>query len=263
MLERLRMQEVKQIILSLPEGAIIDGKNYQKGEPIMIIEKPGLSNLAVRTVDSTVKDGRGFIGASGLTNRIDFTINEGSILYSVWSYLNGTYQENINTLLKGTEWIMSKNGEAYLSAPWDSDPSNIIVYKKNGEGLQKLIPEEDFKVYKIEEEQRYLIIFKVKDDNNYFIVYNYKTDCQKTDINQIHNNIFCTVDIYFDAMDIVTEDKYTVCFHCDKAQIFMDMIIDINSSTQVSFTPIRVISIPMTKDEANDINKNIGSFMVI
>ena len=37
MLESLRMQEVSQIVLSVPVGAVIPGKNYSVGEPIMII----------------------------------------------------------------------------------------------------------------------------------------------------------------------------------------------------------------------------------
>ena len=35
MLENLRMQEVSQIVLSVPVGAVIPGKNYSVGEPII------------------------------------------------------------------------------------------------------------------------------------------------------------------------------------------------------------------------------------
>ena len=46
MLEQLCMQEVSQIILSKPDGAVIPGKNYGVGEPIMIINNPALSSLS-------------------------------------------------------------------------------------------------------------------------------------------------------------------------------------------------------------------------
>ena len=57
MLEQLRMQEVSQIILSKPEGAVIrqnrvnpqekgiEYGDFEVGEPVMIINKPQLSTL--------------------------------------------------------------------------------------------------------------------------------------------------------------------------------------------------------------------------
>ena len=90
MLERLRMQEVSEIVLTVPEGAIIAGTNLTVGEPIMIIKDPSLSTLEFKTTAHSTTDAKGFISASGLTSKLDFTINEGSILYSVWSYIHGT-----------------------------------------------------------------------------------------------------------------------------------------------------------------------------
>jgi hypothetical protein len=46
MLEQLRMQEVSSVVLSMPKGAIIPGKDYYEGEPIMIIKNPSLSSLS-------------------------------------------------------------------------------------------------------------------------------------------------------------------------------------------------------------------------
>lgn len=263
MLERLRMQEVKQIILSLPEGARINNTSYEAGEPILIIDKPNLSNLSVRTADVVNNDGRGFIGASTLNNRIDFTINEGSILYSVWSYLNGLSEENTNINLKGTEWILIDNQKGYLSVDYDSNPRNFIVYIKLDSGLHKLKNTIDYDIELNEEQHKYQITFNNTDydGKECLIIYNYDMVGQKTNISQIHNNIFCQVDIYFDAIDMITDEHHIVCFHCDKAQIFTDMTININSSTQASFTPIRIISIP-TNNKTN-INKNIGYFTVI
>ena len=49
MLERLRIQEVSEIILSVPEGVVIAGTDLSVGEPVMIIEKPALSQLTFNT----------------------------------------------------------------------------------------------------------------------------------------------------------------------------------------------------------------------
>ena len=83
MLETLRMQEVSQIVLSMPEGAIIPGKDSLVGEPIMIINNPSLSNLTFTSKAVTAHDAQGHIGTAGITNQLDFIINEGSILYAL------------------------------------------------------------------------------------------------------------------------------------------------------------------------------------
>ena len=85
MLERLRMQEVKEIILSVPQGVNIAGTDFKAGEPILIIEKPSASYLEFRTSTKKSENGRGLLGVTGQTNFLDFTINEGSIVYALWS----------------------------------------------------------------------------------------------------------------------------------------------------------------------------------
>ena len=65
-----------------------------------------------------------------------------------------------------------------------------------------------------------------------------------SNIKQIHNNIFCAMDIYIDAVDLKNDDKHTVYIHCDKVQIDTDMVLSINDSSKASFTPIRVRSVP-------------------
>ena len=40
---------------------------------------------------------KGFISASGLTTSLDFTINEGTVLYAVWSYIYGTSSTKTST----------------------------------------------------------------------------------------------------------------------------------------------------------------------
>ena len=114
MLERLRMQEVSQIIFSVPEGAVIAGTDLKFGEPVMIIDKPAMSKLTFISREKKAEDGRGFISASGQTQAIDFTINEGTILYSLWSYLHGLSEENTISRLRGTEWLEKKG--AYLKS---------------------------------------------------------------------------------------------------------------------------------------------------
>ena len=67
------------------------------------------------------------------------------------------------------------------------------------------------------------------------------------------------MDIYFDAMDMDTDEERKVCLHCDRVQIFTDLMLSINDSTQSSFTPIRITSIP----EGNELNKDVATITVI
>lgn len=259
MIERLRMQEVQQVILSVPEGAIINGGSYKEGEPVIIVDKPGLSNLNFLTTNAQITDGRGFIGASGMTNRLDFTINEGSILYGAWSYIHGINEALQEVELKGTEWLIPDNNRLILST--SSEPINLILYGSIDGKLVLLTKDVDYDI--ILEDDKYIINLLFNNYNNYFVVYNYKTIAQTTNIKQIHNNLFCSLDIYMDAVDMVTEEHHEVCIHCDKVQVFMDLMISTNNSQQVSFTPIRICSIPVADQQRAGINKDVAKIMVI
>ena len=261
MLERLRMQEVSEIVLTVPEGAIIAGTNLTVGEPIMIIKDPSLSVLEFKTTEHANSDAKGFLSASGLTSRLDFTINEGSILYSVWSYIHGTLEQKGTSLLKGTEWILPENiigTDFYLSA--ESEPKNVTLYELIDGVLQKRTREQDYEIYA--NEDRFLIRLSQPSDNKFFIVYSYTmTDVSVTKVKQIHNNVFGALDIYFKAVDIETEDEYTVCVHCDKVQVFMDLAISVNNNQKASFTPIRICSIPEMTD--GRINRDVATITVV
>ena len=261
MLERLRMQEVSEIVLTVPEGAIIAGTNLTVGEPIMIIKDPSLSVLEFKTTEHANSDAKGFLSASGLTSRLDFTINEGSILYSVWSYIHGTLEQKGTSILKGTEWILPENiigTDFYLSA--ESEPKNVTLYELIDGVLQKRTREQDYEIYA--NEDRFLIRLSQPSDNKFFIVYSYTmTDVSVTKVKQIHNNVFGALDIYFKAVDIETEDEYTVCVHCDKVQVFMDLAISVNNNQKASFTPIRICSIPEMTD--GRINRDVATITVV
>ena len=262
MLERLRMQEVKEIILSVPQGVNIAGTDFKAGEPILIIEKPSASYLEFRTSTKKSENGRGLLGVTGQTNFLDFTINEGSIVYALWSYLHGTKEENTSSKLKGTEYIKPINDILTLGITGpEANPSNIIVYCKDKDNvLHKLTYGVDFSTYYIETDQSYVLKLTQPQKCEYLVVYDYNiTNSIKTTIKQIHNNIICTMDMYFDAMDMDTDVEKTVCLHCDRVQILTDLRISINNSLDNSFTPIRICSIP----EGNDLNKDIATITVI
>lgn len=261
MLERLRMQEVSEIVLTVPEGAIIAGTNLTVGEPIMIIKDPSLSILEFKTVPHLHNDAKGFLSATGLTSQLDFTINEGSILYSVWSYIHGILEQKGTSTLKGTEWILPENivgTDFYLSA--ESEPKNVTLYELVDGVLQKRTRGQDYEIYA--NEDRFLIRLSQPSNNKFFIVYSYAmTDVSVTKVKQIHNNVFGALDIYFKAVDIETEDEHTVCVHCDKVQVFMDLAISVNNNQKASFTPIRICSIPDGTDK--DINRNVATITVV
>lgn len=263
MLERLRMQEVSEIILTVPEGAVLEGTNLTVGEPIMIIKNPSLSILEFKTTAQTNTDAKGFISASGLTSKLDFKINDGSILYSVWSYIHGITKDKQTSILRGTEWI---NEEDFLNhTDWyftaESIPYNVTLYKNDNDHLIKLKRGFDYEIYQ-DNEEKYLIRLMEPAINKYFIVYSYELkDVNVTKVKQIHNNIFGTLDIYFNAVDIDTDEKHTVCIHCDKVQIFMDLAISINDSQKASFTPIQICSIPEAVEKG--VNKDVATIMVI
>lgn len=261
MLERLRMQEVSEIVLTVPEGAIIAGTNLTVGEPIMIIKDPSLSVLEFKTAAHTNSDAKGFLSASGLTSELDFTINEGSILYSVWSYIHGILEQKGTSVLKGTEWVMPENivgTDFYLSA--ESEPKNVTLYELVDGVLQKRTRGQDYEIYT--NEDRFLIRLSQPSDNKFFIVYSYTmTDVSVTKVKQIHNNVFGALDIYFKAVDIETEEEHVVCVHCDKVQVFMDLAISINNNQKASFTPIRICSISEGADKG--INKDVATITVV
>lgn len=262
MLERLRMQEVSEIVLTVPEGAIIAGTNLTVGEPIMIIKDPSLSVLEFKTTAHANNDAKGFISASGLTSKLDFTINEGSILYSVWSYIHGVLEQKGTSMLKGTEWISPDKitgTDFYLSA--ESEPKNVTLYELVDGVLQKRTRGQDYEIYA--DENRFLIRLSYQPSfNKFFVVYSYEmTDVSVTKVKQIHNNVFGALDIYFKAVDIETEEEYTVCVHCDKVQVFMDLSISINNNQKASFTPIRICSISEGADKG--INKDVATITVV
>ena len=78
-------------------------------------------------------------------------------------------------------------------------------------------------------------------------------------IKQVHNNVFCAMDIYIDAVDLKNDDKHTVYIHCDKVQVDTDMILSINDSSKASFTPIRIKSVA----QGEELNKDIAKVVVI
>ena len=261
MLERLRMQEVSEIVLTVPEGAIIAGTDLTVGEPIMIIKDPSLSVLEFKTTAHANNDAKGFLSASGLTSKLDFTINEGSILYSVWSYIHGVNNIQGSSTLRGTEWITPDkiNGTDFYLAT-ESEPHNISLYESIDDVLNKKKRGQDYEIYV--DQDKYVVRLNQPSKNSFFAVYSYVLDNVKTtEVKQIHNNIFGALDIYFKAVDIETEEIHTVCVHCDKVQIFMDLAISINDSQKASFTPIKICSIPV--DAKESVNRNIATITVI
>lgn len=262
MLERLRMQEVSEIVLTVPEGAIIAGTDLTVGEPIMIIREPSLSVLEFKTETHQHTDAKGFLSATGLTSRLDFTINEGSILYSVWSYIHGVNTVHGTSVLRGAEWIGPEQitgTDFYLST--ESEPRNVTLYESVNGVLVKKIRKQDYEIYA--DEDRFLIrLANQPNFNKFFVVYSYTLeDVNTTLVKQIHNNVFGALDIYFKAIDIETEEEHTVCVHCDKVQIFMDLAININDSQKASFTPIRICSVP--SDTKESVNRNIATITVV
>lgn len=147
MLEQLRMQEVSQIILSKPEGAVIrqnrtnpqekgiEYGDFEVGEPVMIINNPALSNLSFVSRPTVAQDAQGHIGTAGITNHIDFVINEGSILYALWGYIYGLNEEKPGlTKIRGNEYLQTDaQGYAKLSVKPEMDPGNdkFYVYSVN------------------------------------------------------------------------------------------------------------------------------------
>lgn len=254
MLERLRMQEVEEIIFSVPEGVVIEGTNYRAGEPVMIIHQPGLSQLFF-TSKSKVNEDRGFLSTSSQTRSLDFTINNGAVLYSLWSYLYGTVETSTNTSLRKAIWLNPI--EDHLELP--HIPNTLIVYELLDTGLHKM-QHSDYSV--VPQNDKVHIIIKNQICEQYFVSYTHEqVDAQITTVKQIQNNIFCTMDILLTAVDIDTDEKYDVCIHCDRVQVLAELIIGINDSGSASFTPIEVHSVPQT-DTRQQINKNIAQITV-
>lgn len=264
MLEQLRMQEVTQIVLSMPEGAIIKNKHFETGEPIMIINNPSLSNLSFLSRPVEASDAQGHIGTAGITSHVDFVINEGSVLFALWSYIYGINEEDPKGVkVKGNEYLTpNKQGYMKLSAKPETKPGVDRVYLYKVEDNKNILLNHDDYEFCVEKDsgEYYIRCPKAKPDEQYFITYNYKIDAKSVStIKQIHNNIFCSMDIYISAVDLKNDDKHTVYIHCDRVQVDTDMVLSINDSGKASFTPIRIKSVP----EGGDLNRDIATVVVV
>lgn len=249
MLERLRLQEVEEIIFSVPKGMSVPGLGLHEGEPIMVIKEPGTSRLLFSTSTKQNRD-KGFISASGLTTSLDFTINEGTVLYAVWSYIYGTSSAKTSTTLRGTEYLHRDGKLITLSAI----PKDLILYQNIDGRFVKLVQDKDYTI-----DENYITLTQEDDWDYFYVSYSYKVkDVPVTTVKQIHNNIFCSMDIYMKATDVMTDEKHDVCVHCDKVQIFTDFILNTNNSQATSFTPIEVHSV-----SEGDFNKTVATIVVI
>ena len=268
MIERLRMQEVKQVILSMPEGAIIQGQSFKVGEPVMIINDPALSNLSFLSKPTQTTDDQGNISTSGITTSLDFVINEGTVLYALWSYIYGMNMETgVKKQIRGNELLRAdNNGYITLSVKPELQIYNNHFYLYRVDGSQHtLVPANEYEFCvsdHVREEDRiyYVNITNAKEDEEFFVVYDYLVEPQMiSNIKQIHNNIFCGLDIYMDAVDLQNDEHHTVYIHCDKVQVDTDMVLSINDVSKASFTPIRIKSIP----GGSDFNKDVATVVVI
>ena len=127
-----------------------------------------------------------------------------------------------------------------------------------------LISTEDYDVVYDEDEKgekTYYIEYNNIDKNGtYLAAYSYDVEpLSVSNIKQIHNNIFCGIDIYIDAVDLKNDEKHTVYIHCDKVQIDTNLILSVNNSQKASFTPIVVKSIP----DGNEFVKDVAKIVVI
>ena len=265
MIEQLRMQEVSQIILSMPEGAIVKNKHFEVGEPVMVINNPALSNLSFVSRPVGVNDAQGHIGTAGITNNIDFVINEGSVLYALWSYIYGFNDEEPGeTKIKGNEYLTADSeGKITLSAIPELNPGIDRFYLyKSSDNINILLEHAKY-AFETDKENNLTGVIQIdgaQEGDVYFVTYTYKVDATTvSNIKQIHNNIFCAMDIYIDAVDLKNDDKHTVYIHCDKVQVDTDMVLSINDSSKASFTPIRIKSIA----EGGELNKNIATIVVV
>lgn len=277
MLEQLRMQEVSQIILSKPEGAVIrqnrinpqqkgvEYSDFEVGEPVMIINNPSLSNLSFVSRPVVANDAQGHIGTAGITNHIDFVVNEGSVLYALWGYIYGLNEEDPGlTKIRGNEYLqIDEQGYAKLSAKPEMSPGNdkFYVYKVD-DNANVLLSNDEYEICVSDTEPRqwYLHILAGKEGEQYFVTYNYLIEATTiTKVKQVHNNVFCAMDIYIDAVDLKNDDKHTVYIHCDKVQVDTDLMLSVNNSGKASFTPIHIKSVAT----GEELNKDIATVVVI
>ena len=277
MLEQLRMQEVSQIILSKPEGAVIKQNrinpqqkgveygDFEVGEPVMIINNPSLSNLSFVSRPVVANDAQGHIGTAGITNHIDFVVNEGSVLYALWGYIYGLNEEEPGLIkIRGNEYLqIDEQGYAKLSAKPEMSPGNdkFYVYKVD-DNANVLLSNDEYEICVSDTEPRqwYLHILAGNEGEQYFVTYNYLIEATTiTKVKQVHNNVFCAMDIYIDAVDLKNDDKHTVYIHCDKVQVDTDLMLSVNNSGKASFTPIHIKSVAT----GEELNKDIATVVVI
>lgn len=264
MIERMRLQEVRQVVLTMPEGAIIPGQDFQPGEPVMIINNPALSNLSFLSKTVNNNDDQGSISKSEITTALDFRINEGTVLYALWSYIYGTTEQTGQPItIHGNETLEANaNGYITLGAKPEMTTyaNHFYVYKVVGTEHQR-VKAEDYEICVNETGTQYYIHIPDSTEGEiYFVSYDYQVEpLMVSHVKQLHNNIFCGLDIYIDGVDLQTDEKRTVYVHCDKVQVDTNMVLSVNNSQKASFTPIMIKSV----SDGPAVDRNVATVVVI
>lgn len=255
MFERLRMQEVKKIIFSVPEGgAIGEILGLQTGDPIMIINKPNTSDLTFISRTKFNESGKGFVNLTGSTSTIDFTINDGSVLFTLWSYLHGRVVKDCIAPVPAIEEIISEDDTLTLSNTPVTTKKAVALYKLEN-GILQYISKDDFTI-----NDNVVTLDFTTDGESFTAVYDYQANANMVSfIKQLHNSILCAVDIFIDAVDLVTGEKHTVYVRIDRAQLDTDLKLFLNDSAKASFTPIKIYAIP----EGSSGNRSMATIVVV
>lgn len=255
MFERLRMQEVKKIVFSVPEGGAIGERlGLQTGDPIMIINKPNTSDLTFISRTKFNESGKGFVNLTGSTSTIDFTINDGSVLFTLWSYLHGRVIRDSIAPVPIVEELTSENDTLVLSNVPVTTKKAVALYKIEN-GILQYINKDDFNIT----DNIIYLNFKTNGEN-FTAVYDYQATASMVSfIQQLHNSILCAVDIFIDAIDLTTGDKHMVYVRIDRAQLDTDLKLFLNDSAKASFTPIKIYAVP----EGSSGNRSMATIVVV
>lgn len=252
MIDKIRFQEIENVILKAPMDMTINGKCYKKGQPVMIINKPSLSVLEAHGEEKQVSS-RGYEGSNSTLDYVNFNIVDGYISLGLWNAIFGDVKLNTETLVTKRVGVDLIN-EDKITLP--DVPKDLFLYLINVDtGAQELVSSSQYTINGKD------IILSTSITRSMIIVYTTNINAMEiSTAKQIGSNLVLELEIMGTAYDPISGDKFNISIQCPKVNVSVDLNIGFNAQERVSFTPIHCKCTPSLAK--NGINKSIFDIVV-
>lgn len=237
MLDRLRFQEVKKAIFRVKNDTVLNGKQYHKGQPFLVVDNATVSSFVVHTNVQKAID-RGFAGGTGTIRSITFDLIEGRILLNVFGSLFGTTEKDAITYR--TEMVnVTLDDDDIIVLPSFPADEKVIIYKYDYNGSSTLLRGDQYSL----NGDTITLISKYTGD----LLITYKEEASafyRTTINQIGENMILDLEMQCTAFDIISGDKFDVLMTFKNVNTSVDFRIVFNKSDSPSMSTVHCEVLP-------------------